>query len=133
VGQPDGNNLYWSRGRKKAIRQTKKRWLKGVLLDYCHRTMCLGTLDEGGLIMSGTNRKFRRAKEKKLNKEMDENVELFGMLGDKCDACMKFYDKKDKEMVTTWSVVVRKKEKIVRLYCPACWNSAKKAIKEVKR
>ena len=82
--------------------------------------------------MGGAGRKFRRSKEKKLNKEMGESVELFGMLGDKCDACLKPYDKKNREMVTTWSVVIRKKEKVVRLYCPECWEAAKRAIKEVQ-
>ena len=82
--------------------------------------------------MAGADRKFRRSKKKKLNKEMGESVELFGMLGDKCEACHKPYDKKDKAMVTTWSVVVRKKEKVVRLYCPDCWQFATNLIKEVE-
>ena len=45
---------------------------------------------------------------------------------------MKPYDKTDKDMVTTWSVVVREKEKIVRLYCPECWEFATNLIKEVE-
>jgi predicted RNA-binding Zn-ribbon protein involved in translation (DUF1610 family) len=33
-------------------------------------------------------------------------------------------------MVSEWQVVVRKEEKLVRLYCPECWNTAIKIVKE---
>ena len=41
-----------------------------------------------------------------------------------------FLDKTDKEMATTWSVVVRKEDddNPVRLYCPDCWNTAQEVI-----
>ena len=43
---------------------------------------------------------------------------------------MLIYDKKNKEMATTWNVVVRKEdeENPVRLYCPHCWNTAQEVI-----
>ena len=40
------------------------------------------------------------------------------------------FDKKDKKMLKTWNVVVRKKEKTVNIYCPSCWNMAIQAVKE---
>jgi ribosomal protein L15E len=44
---------------------------------------------------------------------------------------MKPFDKRDKEQVKTWNVVVREKEQIVRVYCPTCWDKAKKLIDEI--
>lgn len=42
---------------------------------------------------------------------------------------MKDFDKSDREMVNTWTVVVKEKEKRVNLYCPDCWTMAQKAVK----
>ena len=82
------------------------------------------------------NRAQRRAaqksnkKDKKPDKEMQNVMGMFELLPDECSACLVPYDKKDKKMVATWKVVVREKEKIVRLYCPMCWNNDKRVIKE---
>ena len=62
---------------------------------------------------------------------MEEKLGLFDKLPDSCLACEKPYDKKDKEMVMTWNVVVREEEGIVRLYCPECWSMAKDLIEKV--
>ena len=62
---------------------------------------------------------------------MQEKLGLFEKIPDNCSACEKAYDKKDKEMVMTWNVVVREKEEIVRLYCPECWSMAKDLIEKV--
>tara|TARA_B100000513_G_scaffold24388_1_gene9400 strand:+ start:165 stop:449 length:285 start_codon:yes stop_codon:yes gene_type:complete len=80
------------------------------------------------------NRKQRRAREAQIRKdsndELSAQVAMFGKLPDECTACGKDFDKKDKEMVATWNVVVRKedKENPVRLYCPTCWNTAQEVI-----
>jgi len=80
------------------------------------------------------NRKQRRAQEALLrkdgNEELATKVALFGKLPEECTACTAAYDKNDKEMATTWNVVVREQEKDnpVRLYCPACWNTAQEVI-----
>ena len=79
------------------------------------------------------NRKDRRESQKKMkkeDKEMAQKVALFGKMSDHCDACMAEFDKTDKKMVSTWNVVVREEEEIVRLYCPACWNVATKVAKD---
>ena len=80
------------------------------------------------------NRKQRRAQEALLrkdgNEELATKVALFGKLPEECTACTAAYDKNDKEIATTWNVVVREQEKDnpVRLYCPACWNTAQEVI-----
>ena len=80
------------------------------------------------------NRAQRRAKKnKKENKDIENIVGLFELLPDECSSCIKPYDKKDRKMVMSWNVVVREKEKIVRLYCPTCWNTAKRVIRENRK
>ena len=78
------------------------------------------------------NRKQRRAlkKETKGSGGLSEKVTLFGSLPDVCNICQKEFDKKDKEMVTSWSVVVREEAKTVRLFCPHCINKTKETINE---
>jgi len=83
------------------------------------------------------SRKLRRAqagKAKKLaEKELAMKVALFGKIPDKCLTCEELFDKTNKEMVTTWSVVVREKEDAVRLYCPTCWKKAVQIIEDFKK
>ena len=82
------------------------------------------------------NREQRRAMAKQAkkggNEELAEKVVLFGRLGDACLVCNKPFDKKDKEMVMSWNVVVREKEDMVNLYCPECWSGAVELLNEIK-
>tara|TARA_B100000902_G_C26545610_1_gene544633 strand:+ start:268 stop:540 length:273 start_codon:yes stop_codon:yes gene_type:complete len=82
------------------------------------------------------NRKQRRALSKITNKDsskqLSDKVTQFGNLPDKCLTCEKPFDKKNKKMVKTWSVVV-KDEETVRLYCPECWKMANQVINEWRK
>jgi len=69
--------------------------------------------------MSSLSKKIDRQKKKDAQKEFKKKVGLFSQLEDQCLVCQKGFDKKNKEMVMSWSVVV--KEETVRLYCPECW------------
>ncbi len=55
---------------------------------------------------------------------MEQKLGLFDKIPEKCLTGNKAFDKKNKEMVMSWNVVVREKEGIVRLYCPTCWDKA---------
>ena len=83
------------------------------------------------------NRKQRRAMQRELKKQpgvddaMAEKMMMFDELPDECSACTSSFDKTDREMVKSWSVVVKEEEKIVRLYCPTCWDAAQKAVKQI--
>ena len=81
------------------------------------------------------NRKQRRAikKEAKGAGGLSEKVTLFGSLPDICNICKKVFDKKDKDMVTSWSVVVREEAKTVRLFCPECIEKTKETIDERRK
>ena len=75
----------------------------------------------------------KKRKQKEAEEELQQKVGMFEKLPDACDACKKTFDKKDKSMVQSWNVVVREAEGAVRLYCPECWNAARKAIEEVMK
>ena len=57
-------------------------------------------------------------------------MNMFSWLPDECSSCLDPFDKTNKEIVMSWSVVVREKEKIVRLYCPDCWGTATAVIEQ---
>ncbi len=80
--------------------------------------------------MAKLPRKLRRDKQNAAKKELQKKVGLFSKLEDHCLVCQKGFDKKSKDMVMSWSVVV--KEEKVRLYCPECWTRAKQLIEEIK-
>ena len=83
--------------------------------------------------MSSMNRKIKRNNGKKAKKELSEKVALFGKLGDECMTCNAPFDKKSKEQVMSWSVVVRKQEDKVNLYCPECWGKATQVIEDFQK
>tara|TARA_R110002096_G_scaffold262750_1_gene456233 strand:- start:208 stop:483 length:276 start_codon:yes stop_codon:yes gene_type:complete len=83
------------------------------------------------------NRKQRRAAAKQAkqdgNEELSQKIGLFDKIGDSCLTCDKPFDKKNKEMVMSWSVVVREQEGVVRLYCPDCWSKAIEIMEDFKQ
>jgi hypothetical protein len=86
------------------------------------------------------NREQRRAKakhEKKFgteaNEEASQKIALFGKLPNECQACLAAFDKKDKEQVMSWSVVVRNDIEQVRLYCPDCWQKAREVVQAYEK
>ncbi len=78
------------------------------------------------------NRKQKRAMKKQIGAEaqekMSRQVAQFGKLPESCTACEKEFDKKDKDMVKSWSVVV--KQEIVRLFCPDCIKKTQEIVNE---
>ena len=77
------------------------------------------------------NREQRRALAKnKGAQDIEEQVALFNKLPDHCLTCEKPYNKNDKEMAMSWNVVVHGEEEVVRLYCPECWQKAKKITED---
>ena len=82
------------------------------------------------------NRKKRRQRDRIIKKskaktnDLQQKLGLFDLMPNDCFICHKEFDKTDKEMVKSWNVVVREKERSVKVYCPTCWN---KAIDLLKR
>lgn len=85
------------------------------------------------------NRAQRRAHDKKQKKSKTKTsgfegmMDMFDRIPESCMTCDKPFDKKSKQMAATWSVVVRKKEKKVNIYCPDCWGTAKRVITDYHR
>jgi len=80
-------------------------------------------------------RKIKRRKQKAQKKDAERDLAaaltMFDELGEECSACREPFDRTDKEMAQTWNVVVRRQEKIVRLYCPECWSTAQSVVATV--
>jgi hypothetical protein len=74
-----------------------------------------------------------KTKKLKTSKNTTEQINLFENLPDHCLTCEAPFDKKSKPMALTWSVVVREKEGIVRLYCPECWGKARKIAEKLDK
>lgn len=76
------------------------------------------------------NRQQKRALKKQVGSDaqekMAEKVAQFGKMPEQCDICQKQFDKKDKQMIESWSVVV--KQEVVRLFCPDCMSTAKEVL-----
>lgn len=76
------------------------------------------------------NRRTKRALKKQVGAEaqekMAEQVGQFNKLPNKCTACSEPFDKNEKEMIDSWSVVVR--QDVVRLFCPHCINKTKEVL-----
>jgi len=80
--------------------------------------------------MTRFDRKVKREKKAKALDEVKEKMGMFDKLGDECLNCQKAFDKKNRDMVSTWRVVVKREQGIVNLYCPECWDFAQKIVKE---
>jgi Zn finger protein HypA/HybF involved in hydrogenase expression len=69
---------------------------------------------------------------KKMGEENTENItekiSQFKKLPIACSACQEPFDKKDKDMVQSWSVVV--KQETVRLFCPECIRKTQEILDE---
>ena len=82
------------------------------------------------------NRKQRRkAKktEKKLTpgeRNLSQKIFLFEHLPSACNTCEKAFDKRDKVMVQSWTVVVKNKDEAVSLFCPDCIENTKTIVEE---
>jgi hypothetical protein len=75
------------------------------------------------------NRAQRRAlKKKKGQATLEEDQFLFHLMPDSCSSCDTSFDKKDKQQALTWSVVVRKAEKKVSLFCPTCIQKTREVL-----
>ena len=57
---------------------------------------------------------------------LSNKMTQFGKLPEQCNACQENFDRQDKEMTKSWSVVV--KQDVVRLFCPECIRKTQEAL-----
>jgi len=77
-------------------------------------------------------RTFYKRNRKNAEKELAAKINMFDRLPNECLVCQKNFDKKDKQMVSEWYVIVKEEENVVRLYCPECWEKATNTVRELK-
>jgi hypothetical protein len=84
--------------------------------------------------MGNFERKLNRTKVRKEQKNFEDSLSM--MVEDiptACSACLGAFDRTDKEQLSTWRVVVRKKEQKVNLYCPPCWDGATEMVQDIEK
>ena len=83
--------------------------------------------------MNRAQRRAAKKNKKNESSEVQEKMAMFGKLEDECLVCQTPFDKKDKQQVMYWSVVVRNDTEEVRLYCPDCWGKAKAVVQAYEK
>jgi predicted RNA-binding Zn-ribbon protein involved in translation (DUF1610 family) len=83
------------------------------------------------------NRKHRRAvamaEKKHGNSDLADKMNIYTKLPEFCLMCEAEFNKQDREMLASWNVVVREQEKVVRLYCPDCWDGAQRVVEKYEK
>ena len=77
--------------------------------------------------------KQKKKSQKQTQRDLKEKVGMFDLLPENCLTCLEPFDRKNKEQVQSWFVVVKNEEKKVRLYCPDCWQKAKDIVEDFKK
>lgn len=70
---------------------------------------------------------------KQTQRDLKQKMNMFDRLPENCLTCLEPFDRKNKEQVQSWFVVVRNKENKVHLYCPTCMEKAKEIIEDFKK
>jgi len=68
---------------------------------------------------------------KDKQKDLKQKLNMFDRLPDCCLTCNSPFDRKNREQVQSWFVVVKKEAEKVHLYCPVCWDKATKLVQEL--
>jgi hypothetical protein len=80
--------------------------------------------------------KLRKTNKKKkvlrAEKEMAQKMNMFDKIPNACMSCDKDFDRKDKDMIMSWTVVVRKEQEQVNLWCPECWVRARETLTDMQ-
>ena len=80
--------------------------------------------------------KIRKTSKKKkalrAEKEMAQKMNMFDKIPNACMSCDKGFDKKDRDMIMSWTVVVRKEQEQVNLWCPECWARAQETLTDLQ-
>lgn len=67
---------------------------------------------------------------KDKEKDLKQKLNMFDRLPENCLTCNKPFDRKNREQVMSWFVVVKNAEQKCNLYCPDCWDKATKLVQD---
>jgi hypothetical protein len=76
-----------------------------------------------------TNKRKKDAKA--AQRSLASRTSLLLNMPEECCVCKAAFDKKNKEMATTWHVVVYEEKKKVHLTCPICWQAVEQLAEEI--
>jgi len=80
--------------------------------------------------MSRAQRRAQKKKMSKVEQKISDKIFQFNNLPEKCNTCEKPFDKREKVMVQSWTVVVRDTEGTVSLFCPECIKKTQTIIED---
>jgi hypothetical protein len=72
-----------------------------------------------------------RQTHKEQKKDLNQKLNMFDRLPDQCYTCETAFDRKNKQQVQSWFVVVKNAEQTVKVYCPECWDKAQKSLQKM--
>lgn len=67
---------------------------------------------------------------KDKEKDLKQKLNMFDRLPECCLTCNSPFDRKNREQVQSWFVVVKNAEQSVKIYCPECWEKATKLVED---
>ena len=77
--------------------------------------------------------KTKKKSHKQTQRDLKQKMNMFDRLPENCLTCLEPFDRKNKEQVQSWFVVVKNEENKVRLYCPDCWQKAKDIVEDFRK
>jgi len=77
-----------------------------------------------------TNTNKRKHARRTAEKKLTETAGFMLGLPGECTICTAPFDKKSREMATTWNVTVYENKRKIYLTCPACWSQVEQIAKE---
>jgi len=76
--------------------------------------------------------KQKKKSHKQTQRDLQQKMNMFDLLPENCLTCLEPFDKKNKEQVQSWFVVVKSEKQTVRLYCPDCWQKAQELVQDFR-
>lgn len=78
------------------------------------------------------NTQRRKQERREAERNLKRRANMLLDIDENCCVCDAAFDKKNKEMATTWHVVVYEAKGVARLTCPNCWSKVEEAVQKKK-
>ena len=78
------------------------------------------------------NMQQRKKDRREAQRKLKQRTSMLLDIDENCCVCRAPFDKKNKEMATTWHVVVYEAKGVARLTCPDCWSKVEEVVQKEK-
>ena len=78
------------------------------------------------------NMQQRKKERREAQRKLKQRTSMLLDIDENCCVCRAPFDKKNKEMATTWHVVVYEAKGVARLTCPDCWSKVEEVVQKEK-